>query len=283
MRKPIILAPGEGRAYPMGRISAVFKADAPESESRYSISEWWLEPRTPGPGAHSHPEDDLFYVIDGTMSLLVGDTWTQATRGSFVLVPGGVVHDFENRGDVRAGVLNLSIPGPFEPHMPGIVEWFTRSPAHQILPRPDDVPSVENRLVEAEGAPEKADHPLDAWHRLVRSRDATGLGRLLADDVVFHSPVVHTPQRGRTLATLYLAAASDVFFSPGFRYLREIIGPSDAVLEFETEIDGIVVNGVDLIKWNDAGRIVEFKVMIRPLKAIDVVHQRMADRLRAWS
>lgn len=127
-RKPIVLAPGEGRAYPMGRITAVFKADEAESESRYSISEWWLEPHTQGPGAHSHPEDDIFYVIEGTMSVLVGEEWTHATRGSFVLVPGGVTHDFENRSDARAGVLNLSIPGPFEPHMPNIVQWFTEHP-----------------------------------------------------------------------------------------------------------------------------------------------------------
>ena len=109
----------------MGRISAIFKADEAETESRYSISEWWLEPHTQGPGAHSHPEDDIFYVIEGTMSLLVGDEWTHAGRRSFVLVPGGVTHDFENRGDVRAGVLNFSVPGPFEPAMPSIVQWFT--------------------------------------------------------------------------------------------------------------------------------------------------------------
>jgi mannose-6-phosphate isomerase-like protein (cupin superfamily) len=128
VRQPIILAPGEGRAYPMGRISAVFKADGVESASCYSVSEWWLEPHTQGPGAHSHAEDDIFYVIEGTMSVLVGEAWTQASRGAFVLVPGGITHDFENRGDVRAGVLNLSIPGSFEPHMPGIAQWFAEHP-----------------------------------------------------------------------------------------------------------------------------------------------------------
>jgi mannose-6-phosphate isomerase-like protein (cupin superfamily) len=112
----------------MGRIAAIFKADESESESRYSISEWWLEPHTQGPGAHSHPEDDIFYVIEGTMSVLVGEAWTDATRGSFILVPGGVTHDFENRGDTRAGVLNLSIPGSFEPHMPEIAQWFAENP-----------------------------------------------------------------------------------------------------------------------------------------------------------
>ena len=127
-RKPIVLAPGQGRAYAMGRIFAVFKADEDETQSQYSVSEWWLEPRTQGPGAHSHDEDDLFYVIEGTMSIRVGDEWFECPKGSFVLVPGGVTHDFENRGVVRAGFLNFSSPGPFEPEMPGIVEWFAENP-----------------------------------------------------------------------------------------------------------------------------------------------------------
>jgi len=112
----------------MGRISAVFKADGPETGSRYAVSEWWLEPRTQGSGAHCHDEDDLFYVIAGTMSILVGEAWVDAAEGSFVLVPGGVTHDFENRGSVRAGILNFSVPGSFEPEMPGIAEWFARNP-----------------------------------------------------------------------------------------------------------------------------------------------------------
>ncbi len=123
-RTAIILAPGQGRAYPMGRISAVFKADEAETDSRYSVSEWWLDPETQGPGAHSHPEDDLFYVIEGVVTIRVGDEWHDAPKGSFVLVPGGITHDFENRGSVRAGFLNFSAPGPFEPEMPGIAEWF---------------------------------------------------------------------------------------------------------------------------------------------------------------
>lgn len=127
-RQPVVLGPGEGRAYPMGRISAVFKADEGETDSRYSVSEWWLEPHTQGPGAHSHAEDDVFYVIEGTMSLRIGDGWKDAPKGSFVLVPGGVTHDFQNRSDARAGMLNLSIPGPFEPAMPAIAEWFAEHP-----------------------------------------------------------------------------------------------------------------------------------------------------------
>ena len=124
-------------------------------------------------------------------------------------------------------------------------------------------------------------HPLETWHRLVRSHDASGLGALLADDAVFHSPVVHAPQAGKKLVARYLGAAFHVFFNPTFRYVREIVGRSDAMLEFETDIDGVHVNGIDLITWNPAGLIVEFKVMIRPLKAINVVHQRMAAMLQA--
>jgi len=125
------------------------------------------------------------------------------------------------------------------------------------------------------------EHPLATWHRLVLSHDASGLGALLADDAVFHSPVVHTPQHGKAIVARYLGAAFQVFFNPTFRYVREIVGASDAVLEFETEIDGVQVNGVDLIRWNDAGLIVDFKVMVRPLRAIQLIHQRMAAMLQA--
>ena len=117
---------------------------------------------------------------------------------------------------------------------------------------------------------------LDEWHRIVRERDPDGLDDLLADDVFFHSPVVHTPQRGKPITAMYLGAAVIVLGQPSFRYVREIIGASDAVLEFVVDIDGIEVNGVDLIRWNDQGRIVDFKVMIRPLKAINLIHQKMA-------
>lgn len=125
------------------------------------------------------------------------------------------------------------------------------------------------------------DHPVEIWHRIVRQRDPSALMGLLAEDAVFYSPVVHAPQRGRKLVARYLGAAFHVFLNPTFEYVREIVGASDAMLEFETELDGIQVNGVDLIKWNEAGQIVEFKVMIRPLKAITMVHQRMAALLQS--
>jgi hypothetical protein len=122
---------------------------------------------------------------------------------------------------------------------------------------------------------------LHAWHELVRTRNAQGLTSLLADDVVFHSPVVHTPQVGKAVTLQYLSAAFNVFFNASFRYVREISGLEDAALEFQVEIEGIVVNGIDLIKWNEQGRIVEFKVMIRPLKAVNLIHQKMAAMLQA--
>jgi hypothetical protein len=121
---------------------------------------------------------------------------------------------------------------------------------------------------------------LHTWHDLVRTRNVKGLDSLLADEVVFHSPVVHTPQVGKAITARYLAAAFHVFFNESFRYVREIVGPRDAALEFQVEIDGITVNGIDLIKWNDADRIVEFKVLIRPLKAINLIHQKMAAMLQ---
>jgi hypothetical protein len=122
---------------------------------------------------------------------------------------------------------------------------------------------------------------LAIWHELVNTRNARGLRDLLAEDVVFHSPVVHTPQTGRAVTTQYLAAAFQVFFNDSFHYVREVVGPRDAVLEFQVEIDGITVNGVDMIRWNDEGRVVDFKVMIRPLKAINLIHQKMAAMLQA--
>lgn len=124
---------------------------------------------------------------------------------------------------------------------------------------------------------------LATWHRLVKERDFKGLDALLDDEAVFLSPVVHTPQRGKAITAKYLGAAFHVFFNESFRYVRELRGERDAVLEFEVELDGIAVNGVDMIKWNDAGRIVEFKVMLRPLKAVNLIHQKMGAMLQGAS
>jgi mannose-6-phosphate isomerase-like protein (cupin superfamily) len=127
-RKAVVLRPGEGRAYDMGRMSAVYKADGDETRSRYEVSEWSLDPHTHGPGAHSHENDDIFYVLEGTMTFLVGDAWMEAPRGSFVLVPGGMTHDFKNTGEVKAAMLNIGVPGGFEKGMPQVVAYFARNP-----------------------------------------------------------------------------------------------------------------------------------------------------------
>jgi hypothetical protein len=123
--------------------------------------------------------------------------------------------------------------------------------------------------------------PIAHWHRLVNERNAAGLDALLAEDAVFHSPVVHTPQVGKAITKAYLTAALAVFGNDSFRYRRELHGEHDAVLEFELELDGIAINGVDLIHWNAEGRITEFKVMLRPLKAVTLIHEKMAAMLQA--
>lgn len=126
----IVLGPAEGRRYPLGRMTSIFKSDGEETSGRYSISEWWLEPYTRGPGKHVHDHnDDIFYVIEGRVAFLVGDQWIDAAKGSFVRVPAGMPHDFENQSPDRAGVLNIYIPGGFEDDMPAIVNWFRDNPA----------------------------------------------------------------------------------------------------------------------------------------------------------
>ena len=120
---------------------------------------------------------------------------------------------------------------------------------------------------------------IDTWHRLIEEKNAAGLDDILADDAVFHSPVVHTPQEGKQLAKLYLSAAIMVLGSSNFTYVREVIGDSDAVLEFTSEINGIHINGVDMIHWNADGKIDDFKVMIRPLKAVNLLHGLMRQML----
>ena len=119
------------------------------------------------------------------------------------------------------------------------------------------------------------------WHQVMKAKDTQGLYALLADEAVFHSPVVHRPQVGKAITFQYLDAAFQVFGNDSFHYVREIVGLHDAVLEFALEIDGIAINGVDMIRWNDAGLITDFKVMIRPLKAIQLIHEKMAAMLMA--
>ena len=120
---------------------------------------------------------------------------------------------------------------------------------------------------------------LDKWYAYAKSHDRKALWELLHPDVVFESPVVHTPQCGRDITFKYLATALGVLGGPGFAYVGEWRNASGAVLEFETEIDGIKLNGVDIIDFTDDGRIVHFKVMVRPLKAINLLHRLMGEQL----
>lgn len=119
------------------------------------------------------------------------------------------------------------------------------------------------------------------WHAVAEARDVAGLEALLAANAVFESPVVHTPQVGRAIVTRYLAAAFQVLNNEGFHYPNQWFGVRSAVLEFATDIDGIAVNGIDMITWDEVDRITHFKVMIRPLKAINLVHEKMRATLMA--
>jgi ketosteroid isomerase-like protein len=124
------------------------------------------------------------------------------------------------------------------------------------------------------------ENTIATWHKLVETRDAAALNNILAENVVFHSPVVHTPQMGKPITALYLTAALHVLNNDTFQYLREVISGNNAVLEFQTFIDGISINGVDMITWGEDGRITDFKVMLRPLKAVNLVHKMMGDMLQ---
>ena len=123
---------------------------------------------------------------------------------------------------------------------------------------------------------------LDRWHEVVARGDSALLDEILAEDCVFFSPVVHTPQRGRDITRLYLTGAMHVL-NEGFHYVKEVVTPEHAVLEFVCEIDGIEVNGVDIMSFDEQGKISEFKVMVRPLKAISMVHARMQQMLEQLS
>ena len=121
--------------------------------------------------------------------------------------------------------------------------------------------------------------PLERWYAYARSHDPGELEAMLAENCVFRSPVVHTPQQGKAITFAYLSAALSVLGGEDFRYTREFTSDRGAVLEFETELDGISINGVDIIEWNEAGLIADFKVMVRPLKAINLLHALMGAQL----
>lgn len=119
---------------------------------------------------------------------------------------------------------------------------------------------------------------MEIWHQIVKARSPERLDEVLAEDCVFISPILHTPQEGRELTKFYLAGVMLVF-NDSFHYIKEVVTQEHAVLEFLCEVDGIIINGVDIMTFNDEGRITEFKVMIRPLKAIDLLHAKMREQL----
>lgn len=121
----LVLASGQGRTYHCGTMTAIFKADENETNEHYSVSEWWLAPNSGGPGPHSHEaNDEVFYVLEGTVSFLIGDKWVDADKGTFLRIPAKTIHDFKNQTETKSGVLNFFIPGGFERNMPSIVKWF---------------------------------------------------------------------------------------------------------------------------------------------------------------
>jgi mannose-6-phosphate isomerase-like protein (cupin superfamily) len=121
----LLLKKGKGRIYNCGTMTAVFKADENETANKYSISEWWLEPNSNGPGAHQHEDnDEVFYGIEGITSILVGEKWFEICKGDFLRIPAKTNHDFANHTNEKCGVLNFFIPGGFERNMPSIVKWF---------------------------------------------------------------------------------------------------------------------------------------------------------------
>jgi quercetin dioxygenase-like cupin family protein len=134
-RSPIVLPPSGGRSWPMGRIQAIFKADGEQTAGTFSVSEWWLDPYTEGPPAHQHEDDHAWYVLAGTMAVQLGERWLDAPQGSFLHIPGGTRHTFENRTGERAGILSFNNRAGFEAQMPGISAWFAANPAGDVSDR----------------------------------------------------------------------------------------------------------------------------------------------------
>ena len=122
-------------------------------------------------------------------------------------------------------------------------------------------------------------HAIESWHKVMVSGDVSTLPELLHDDAVFHSPVVHTPQMGKAKVMMYLSAAATVFDDTQFTYAREIIGQEQAMLEFTSVVEGIEINGVDIITWDENGKITDFKVMVRPVKAVNKLWEKMGEIL----
>ncbi|UZE94538.1 nuclear transport factor 2 family protein [Alkalimarinus alittae] len=124
---------------------------------------------------------------------------------------------------------------------------------------------------------------LTQWHELVNTRDLKKLDVLLDDNAVLLSPVLHSPKEGKAITKIFLTAALSVFANESFKYVREFSNADSVVLEFETEVNGIYVNGVDMIKLNEEGKIIEFKVMVRPLKALNMINEMMTQMIQSFS
>jgi mannose-6-phosphate isomerase-like protein (cupin superfamily) len=121
----LMLKKGEGRKYKCGNMTAIFKADEQETDAKYSVSEWWIDPNSKGPGEHIHENiDHIFYVLEGRLSILLEKKWVDAEKGAFVRIPAKTMHTFANRTDKKAGMLDLNIPGGFERDLPSMVKWF---------------------------------------------------------------------------------------------------------------------------------------------------------------
>jgi len=115
----------QGRKYNCGKTTAIFKADNEETDSLYSVSEWWMEPDFEGVGKHQHEtNEELFYVIEGTVSFFIGNQWLDAEQGTFIRIPSKTIHDFANQTNEKVGLLNIFMPGGFEQKMPSIEQWF---------------------------------------------------------------------------------------------------------------------------------------------------------------
>jgi hypothetical protein len=126
-------------------------------------------------------------------------------------------------------------------------------------------------------------NPIQDWHKLLQSGDVMSLDKLLHKDVIFYSPLLFKPQKGKSITKMYLSSAFKMFENTGFEYVKEVVSDKEAILEFTATIDGTIVNGVDIISWDEQGLITEFKVMIRPFRAIEKVGVKMKEQLEKMS
>jgi hypothetical protein len=122
---------------------------------------------------------------------------------------------------------------------------------------------------------------IDDWHRVALSGDCTALDGMIHEDAVFESPVVHTPQRGKSVTIKYLTAAVAAINNPSTEFVGEWSGDKSVIVEFKSEIEGIAINGIDMIRFDETGLITHFKVMIRPLKAVNLIHRKVGEMLAA--